>query len=291
MSIPKPRLIRASAWAAALLILFGTSSIMNGQPSEASRQTAERTEGSRSASLVAMLSSPPPAGGRLDGEALTRSVKSQAVKAPTAVFASAFSAKPLDLKPDPAAADWRGAPRVVITQDYTGAAIPGPPTEVRSRWTTDDLYLLYTCPYSELNLRPNPTTSAATPKLWNWDVAEAFIGSDDERIHLYKEFQVSPQGEWVDLDIDRGEPPKHDSTWRSGFAVSARIDAAAKVWYGLMRIPFRAIDTRPPEKGRRLRIGLFRLGGVEPKRTYYAWQPTGGVTFHQPKFFGTLELR
>ena len=41
-----------------------------------------------------------------------------------------------------------------------------------------------------------------TNELWNWDVAEVFIGSDFKNIRRYKEFEVSPQAEWVDLDIN-----------------------------------------------------------------------------------------
>ena len=139
---------------------------------------------------------------------------------------------------------------MVADRDKAGQPIPGPPTEIRSRWTKENLYLLYSCPYDELNLKPDPTTSAETPRLWNWDVAEAFIGSDYEHIGRYKEFQVSPQSEWVDLDIDR-ENPKGQAgmKWNSGYAVKGRIDAGARIWYGMMRIPFRAIDTRPPRAG------------------------------------------
>jgi hypothetical protein len=57
-----------------------------------------------------------------------------------------------------------------------------------------------------------------------------------------------------------------------------------------MRIPFRAIDARPPVAGRELRIGLFRIAGVTTK-THYSWRPTGSTTFHVPEAFGTLLLR
>ena len=209
-----------------------------------------------------------------------------------AVLESAYSPRDFDLNPDPAQDEWATAPRVVVGRDYLGQAIPGPPTEIRSRWTRAHLYLLYICPYDELNLKPDPTTSAETPRLWNWDVAEAFIGSDFERIGRYKEFQVSPQSEWVDLDIDR-ENPKGQAgiQWNSGYVVKARIDAQAKIWYGVMRIPFAAIDTRPPEQGRELRIGLYRIAGAEPKKHFYAWRPTGRRSFHEPNAFGTLRLR
>ncbi len=58
-----------------------------------------------------------------------------------------------------------------------------------------------------------------------------------------------------------------------------------------MQIPFAAIDAREPEKGRELRVGLYRIAGADTKRRFYAWQPTGRTTFHEPKAFGTLRLR
>lgn len=209
----------------------------------------------------------------------------------SAVFESAYSANDFDLSADPDSQEWAQAPRVVADRDYLGRPIAGPPTEIRSRWTKEHLYLLYICPYDELNLKPEPTTVAETPRLWNWDVAEAFIGSDFERIGRYREFQVSPQGEWVDLDIDRDNPKTQAGrSWDSGFEVRGRIDARSRVWYGEMRIPFASIDARPPEPGRELRIGLYRIAGTDP-RTYYAWQPTGQTTFHVPQAFGRLRLR
>ena len=153
------------------------------------------------------------------------------------------------------------------------------------------MYLLYRCPFDELNLKPDPNPTAETPRLWNWDVGEAFIGSDFEHIGRYKELQVSPQGEWVDLAINRENPKEQEGMkWNSGYAVKARIDREAKIWFGEMRIPFSAIDARPPEKARELRIGLYRIAGLNPKK-HYAWRPTGQTSFHVPQAFGILRLQ
>jgi hypothetical protein len=209
----------------------------------------------------------------------------------SAVLESAFSKKDFDLTADPNRPEWAKAPRVTAGLDYLSKPIAGRPMEVRSRWTKQNLYLLYICPYDELNLKPNPDPVHETPQLWNWDVAEAFIGSDYEHIARYKEFQVSPQGEWVDLDIDReNQKTQPGMKWNSGYAVKARIDARAKIWYGEMRIPLQAIDSRAPIGGRELRIGLYRISGPEPKK-FFAWRPTGQTSFHVPQAFGTLRLR
>jgi hypothetical protein len=196
------------------------------------------------------------------------------------------------LTTDPSAAFWQKTQPVFITGDTFGNPVPSHRTEVRSRWTKDSLYLLYIAPYEQLNLKPSPSTTTETFQLWNWDVAEAFIGSDFDNIKLYKEFELSPQGEWVDLDIDLDKMgDKNAWKWNSGFQVSARIDREHKIWYGAMRIPFSSISPQPnAKKGEKFRINLFRCQGPEETRHYLAWQPSMSKTFHVPEHFGTLVL-
>jgi len=175
--------------------------------------------------------------------------------------------------------------------DPHGNPVPKYRTEVRTRWTAQNLYFLFVCPYEQLNLRPNPKTSTETYGLWNWDVAEVFIGADFKDVKRYKEFEISPQGEWTDLDIDLHKPHHEEGwTWNSGFQVSARIDRAARVWYGAVKIPYSAIDTRPPAAGNILRINLFRSQGPGPNRQEITWQVPMANTFHVPERFGLLEL-
>jgi hypothetical protein len=196
---------------------------------------------------------------------------------------------PLDTNPE--SEFWSAAQAVFMEQDPHGKLVPRYRSEVRTRWSKRNLYFLFICPYEELNLRPDPKTITETNELWNWDVAEVFMGADFADIQRYKEFEVSPQGEWVDLDIDLHNP-HHESgwTWNSGFEVSARIDRAARVWYGAMKIPYAAIDKRPAIAGNLLRINFFRSQGPEPHRHEIAWRPPMANTFHVPERFGLLEL-
>jgi hypothetical protein len=121
-------------------------------------------------------------------------------------------------------------------------------------------------------------------------VAEVFIGTDFENIKRYTEYQVSPQGEWVDLFIDRGaQPPRHDVSWDSGFEVKARVDAEGKTWYGEMRIPMKAVDKRAPKAGLEMRVNLYRIQGPAPRK-HVNWQPVKNESFHTPEAFGTLRL-
>lgn len=208
------------------------------------------------------------------------------------VLHSAFAPGDFELTADPSAPQWKAAPKVTFQRNSAGKAVPIGPTEVRSRWTNDSLYLLFVSPFDQLHLKSNPVTDKDTPQLWDWDVAEAFIGADFENIGQYREFQVSPQGEWVDLDIDVVNPkPRLGMEWNSGYRVKARIDHAGKVWYGEMRIPLSSIAARPWTAGDRMRLGLFRCTGLPPDRMFIAWQPAFRRTFHTPEAFGTLVLQ
>jgi len=195
------------------------------------------------------------------------------------------------LTADPEAKAWKGVRGVFADKGPRGEDAPHHRTEIRSRWTDGNLYFLFVCPYETLYLKPDPVTSAETNHLWDWDVAEVFIGSDFQHISRYKEFEVSPQGEWVDLDIDRdfvqADGGIHSN---SGFESKARIDREKKIWYAEMRIPFAALDKRRPAEGVEYRVNLYRCQGPPPDRKYIAWRPTGQKTFHVPEAFGRMKL-
>jgi hypothetical protein len=195
------------------------------------------------------------------------------------------------LTANPNSKDWKGVKGVFADRGPLGDETPGHRTEIRSRWTEKYLYILFLCPFEALYSKPNPSTTTETNKLWEWDVAEVFIGTDFENIKRYTEFQVSPQGEWVDLDIDRNpNPPNHDVQWNSGFEVKAVIDQGKKIWYGEFRIPMNKIDKRKPTLGSSMRVNFYRFQGPPPGRKQIAWQPTGANNYHMPEKFGSLKL-
>jgi len=204
-------------------------------------------------------------------------------------LASKYSEQDVRLDTDPDSKLWRSAPAIFLETDSFGRHVRNHRTEVRSRWTQNNLYFLFGCPYLELHLKPEPDRHKKTNGLWKWDVAETFIGSTRDPLHRYREFEVSPQGEWLDLDINLQKPDKvNDPAWSSGFEVAARICREEKIWYGSMRIPYAAIEAGEPEAGNGLRINFFRSQGPEPVEL--AWRPPLGESFHAPEQFGTLRF-
>ena len=219
------------------------------------------------------------------------SICSRASLAADAVIQSRWAESDPRLDTNPASSFWQSANPVYIENNAHHEPEPKYRTEVRTRWTQQNLYILFVCPYEELSLKPSPNPSSETNELWNWDVAEAFVGSDFKNIKRYKEFEVSPRGEWVDLDIDLDRQGDDNGwKWNSGFEVSARIDQATHLWYGAMRIPYASIDTRPAAAGNTLRVNLFRCQASPSGRKYLAWQAPMRGSFHTPEKFGTLEL-
>jgi hypothetical protein len=197
--------------------------------------------------------------------------------------------KDVPLTTNPGSSFWRASLPVYAEKDTYGKPLPRYRTEIRSRWTKNNLYFLFICPYEKLHLKPSPNTKNETFQLWDWDVAEVFIGSDFQNIRHYKEFEVSPRGEWIDLDIDLSKPHHEEGwKWNSGFQVAARIDHRARIWYAAVRIPFSAVDQRPSADGITFRVNLFRSQG--PDHKLIVWQPTMSDTFHVPERFGILKL-
>lgn len=216
---------------------------------------------------------------------------SAAASAEPGVFRTLYTKADFPLTADPRSEVWAAAPSVTTSQDRYGKPVPGAETTIRSRWTGRHLYFLFVSRYETLHLKPNPSKEE-TWGLWDYDVVEVFIGHDFEKIHLYKEFEVSPQNEWVDLDVDksRGEGKSVDWKWNSGFESRTRIDESSRTWICEMRIPWTSIDVRTPRAGNELRLNLYRIEGAPPNRKFIAWQPVHAQSYHTPERFGRLRL-
>jgi len=212
---------------------------------------------------------------------------------PTAVFSIPHRPSAGALGTDPKAAVWGQASSAWIVKDCSRTIdYPDLKTEVRGFWTDTDLYLLFICPYRVLNLFLPAQTAKARRGIWDRDVVEVFLGDDWENIRRYREFEIAPTGDWIDLAIDpdrRGA----DREWRSGWTTSARIDEAAKVWYAAGRIPLKSVSAKPVTAGTRWRANLYRIDGEGPdsQRRFMCWQPTCVTKRdpnHVPENFGTL---
>jgi len=165
-------------------------------------------------------------------------------------------------------------------------------TSIRGFWTDKDLYLLFECPYTELNLFLPTQNDKKRVGLWDRDVVEMFLGDDWSNIRHYREFEIAPTGDWIDLAIDL-DHESYDHSWSSGWETKARIDEGKKVWYAAARIPLSAVTSQQVKDGTKWRINLYRIDGLgaDPQRRFLCWQPTcvqNRDPNHVPEHFGTL---
>jgi hypothetical protein len=212
---------------------------------------------------------------------------------PTAALSVPRGSAPAVLALDPDAPAWHEAAVTWISKDCAKSVdYPKLKTEIRAFWTDTDLYLLFTCPYAELNLFLPARNKTPRSHLWDRDVVEIFLGDDWRNIRHYREFEIAPTGDWIDLAIDL-DRDLHDETWRSGWLTAARIDPQAHVWYAAARIPLASISTSRVRAGTRWRMNLYRTDGLgeDPQRHFMCWQPTCAGKEdpnHVPENFGTL---
>jgi len=198
-----------------------------------------------------------------------------------------------ELTADPTSSEWMGAAKTLIEKDCSlSVSYSELKTEVRGFWTDSDLYLLFICPYKELNLFLPAMGGGPRLKLWDRDVVEMFLGDDWKNIRHYREFEIAPTGDWIDLAIDL-DKENYDSNWRSGWKTVARIDSTKLTWYAAARIPLAAVSSQPVTVGTKWRANLYRIEGLgaDPVRHFMCWNPTCVVNRdpnHVPEHFGTL---
>lgn len=183
---------------------------------------------------------------------------------------------------------WKAAVPISFCSDWQGKnPDPDRETTVRALWSNQTLYLRFECHYRELNLFQDSDPNGRRDQLWERDVAEAFLQPDPSQPHAYKEFEVSPNGMWIDLDIGPGVKPDLGS----GMTRSVHLDEKARTWVAELAIPMRAL-TPNFDAHAIWRVNFFRVEGKQEPRGYYAWRPTRTPqpNFHVPSAFGRMRF-
>src|SRR5579864_5463382 len=183
---------------------------------------------------------------------------------------------------------WESADPIAFCTDWRGEiADPLRETQVRVLWTEQNLYLRFECRYRELFLFHDSDFAGRRDRLWDRDVVEAFLQPDPANAGHYQEFEVSPNGMWVDLDIF----PGGRKNLESGLRRSAVLDDHAKTWSAELSIPIPILTARfNPDSI--WRANFYRVEGKHEPRAYIAWQPTltPQPNFHVPDRFGSLRF-
>lgn len=188
------------------------------------------------------------------------------------------------------ASDWQSATPVNFCADWQGKnADPARKTEVRILWSpqTLTLYLRFECKYRKLHVFEDSESDGRRDRLWERDVAEAFLQPDPSRMNSYAEFEISPNAMWLDLGIDSGAR----RNLNSGLRRSVVIDEHARTWAAELAIPMTSVVTKFDPQAT-WRANFYRVEGMQEPRRYMAWRPTHTAQpdFHVPSTFGTLRF-
>jgi len=169
-------------------------------------------------------------------------------------------------------------------------------TSVVCFWDETSLSVLFRAQYLRLRTLPAGYGGGVVGKtlhLWEQsDVLEVFIGREVRSVLTYGEFQVAPDGRWLDSRVRLDEEMiLLDTAWESGLRVASVIDVRNNLWRAGMEIPWSAFGTAPPSTCR-WDMNCYRATGRFHGDELLAWSPTGygEGCFHRPDRFGVLEV-
>ncbi len=189
----------------------------------------------------------------------------------------------------PGADSWNKANAISFDHDWRGEnPTPALATEVRLLWTPETLFLRFLSKYQSLNVYSDARSDGWRDQLWDRDVTETFLQPDYSDPMKYKEFEVGPNGFWIDLDISHGAKEE----LRSGLKRRVVVDEKSKTWIAELAIPMKSLtSTFDPKHD--WRANFYRVEGSAEPRFYSAWSPTRTQkpNFHVPSRFGTLSFR
>jgi hypothetical protein len=189
---------------------------------------------------------------------------------------------------------WKRAQWIEMDHDMSGRRpYPEARTRVAVLWSATSLYVAFLCHYVTLNTYTDEDTTKERWELWNRDVVEVFVNPQPERLNHYFEFEVAPNNQWIDLEINKDKNPFNDASWDSHFVHATRVDATRHVWTCEMRIPVTSLGVAAVSPGDRWRVNFFRADGPgnDAERRFLAWSTIlEGTTFHVPSRFGLLSF-
>lgn len=194
------------------------------------------------------------------------------------------------IRPDefPSSAAWDSAAPIRFCADWQGKnADAKRATEVRLLWTPETLYLQFRARYRTVTVFSDAASNGRRDHLWDRDVCETFLQPDPRDRFTYSEFEVSPNGFWIDLRISAGRG--HDL--RSGLRRRASIDKWTHAWRAELAIPMKSLAAKF-DPATPWRVNFFRIEGSAEPRFYSAWRPTctSKPNFHVPQAFGELRF-
>ena len=187
---------------------------------------------------------------------------------------------------------WKKAKTVVIDKYWSGAYAPqGRHAKAKLLWSENALYVRFEANQTEpLVISKTPNLKSKTKGLWDRDVCEIFLAPDRNEPRRYFEFEIAPNGEWIDLGVYQ-KPDERITDWEyvSGMRSAAKIEKDKVLM--TIKVEWKAFG-KTPKTGDVWLGNLFRCVGAGETRGYLAWSPTETKepSFHVPEKFGEFEF-
>ena len=186
---------------------------------------------------------------------------------------------------------WRAADWQEVGAQWNGkGADPRWQTRFATRWTPNFIYFAFQTRFVELTMVDQPNLDTRTHELWKKeDVVEIFLNPDIRFPNRYKEFELSPSSQWIDIEVNQDEGYKNFE-WTSGMNCRSIVERAQKQWLAEFRVPLRSLGLVGTPPGRQVPLNAYR---IELKsKLYLAWSPTytPQPDYHVPSRFGRMVL-
>ena len=187
---------------------------------------------------------------------------------------------------------WEKSEIVLIDKYWAGDKAPnGRHFTAKLLWSNSALYVRFEANQTEpLIISETPKTKTKTPGLWDRDVCEIFVAPDVNEPNKYYEFEIAPNGEWIDLALLQTSGKREtDFEYNSEMQTAAQIEKD-KVTMAI-KIEWKAFG-KTPQVGDVWLGNLYRCVGSGETRGYLAWSPTETEkpNFHVPEKFGEFEF-
>ncbi len=187
---------------------------------------------------------------------------------------------------------WDKAKNILIDKYWSGENAPkSRQFKAKLLWSDAALYVRFEANQSEpLIVSEKANLTSKTGGLWDRDVCEIFLAPNKAEPRKYFEFEIAPNGEWIDLGIHQ-MPERRETDWNyaSGMQSKSLIEKD-KIWMAI-KVEWKAFG-KIPKAGDVWLGNIFRCVGAGATRGYLAWSPTltKEASFHVPEKFGEFEF-
>lgn len=187
---------------------------------------------------------------------------------------------------------WDKAASVTVDKYWSGEKAPRERQfKAQLLWSEKAVYVRFEANQKEpLVVSENADLTGKTRGLWDRDVCEIFLAPNPSEFRKYFEFEIAPNGEWIDLGIHQ-LPQSRETDWDYASGMKSKSIVEKDKIRMAIKVEWKAFGTTP--KAGDVWLGnIFRCIGSGATRGYLAWSPTltKEPSFHVPEKFGAFEF-